>query len=436
MRRGWAATAAATLAILTACQSQGGATSSGTVATDDPSGVSGDITVLTNRTDQVSDGTLKKYADAFRRTYPKVKVTFEGITDYEGEVKSRMQGEGYGDVLLIPNSMSIDRFPDYFEPLGVATELSKKFDFTEYSTVDNRVYGIANIGIATGIVYNRKVWEKAGVTEWPATPQQFLDDLQAVKDRTDATPYYTNYKDAWPLRQWADVVGAPNCMNTARDAMATTSDPWHPGQDLYTVDSLLYDIVHRQLAENDPTDTDWETSKTLLGTGKVGSMLLGSWALPQMQKAAKDAGSDPDDIGYMPFPTQVNSHFCTVVQPDYKYAVNVHSEHKEAARAWIDWYITASGSAAADQSISTVRGTPLPSALQPFEEKAVRMVALTQDNSAVISAIDKQAEIGLSSPEYRQKLIDIARGAAPGDMDDYFSDLNRKWSAARRTTGG
>ncbi|WP_319020134.1 hypothetical protein [Streptomyces sp. C8S0] len=49
-----------------------------------PAGVSGEIKVLTQRTDLVQSGAMKRYADEFNKVYPKVKVTFEGITDYEG----------------------------------------------------------------------------------------------------------------------------------------------------------------------------------------------------------------------------------------------------------------------------------------------------------------------------------------------------------------
>ena len=106
MRRTGVAAAGVVMALaLAACG--GGAGSGGTsaIATSpsDPAKVSGDITVLTNRTDLVQDGTLKKYAAKFNKLYPNVKVTFQGITDYEGEVKIRMNTSNYGDVLLIPN---------------------------------------------------------------------------------------------------------------------------------------------------------------------------------------------------------------------------------------------------------------------------------------------------------------------------------------------
>jgi raffinose/stachyose/melibiose transport system substrate-binding protein len=55
--------------------------------------VSGDITVLTVRTDLVQDGTMKKYAAEFNKIYPKVKVEFQALTNYEAEIKIRMNTE-------------------------------------------------------------------------------------------------------------------------------------------------------------------------------------------------------------------------------------------------------------------------------------------------------------------------------------------------------
>ncbi|MGW2397035.1 ABC transporter substrate-binding protein [Kitasatospora sp. NPDC001664] len=432
MRTGWVAVAVATAMLLTACGSDGDGASP-------PDGgdtrVSGEIKVLTNRVDQLSDGTLKKYADRFRKAYPDVRVRFEALTDYEGGIGVRLDSGDYGDVLLIPNSMTLSQYPAHFASLGSADELAQTFDFTEYATVAHQVYGLANIGIATGFVYNKVVWEQAGVTEWPQTPEQFIDALKAIKAKTQAIPYYTNYHDGWPLRQWSDHIGGPGCNNSARDALAATPDPWSPGRDLHAIDGLLYSAAREKLTEPDPTATDWENSKTLMGTGKIGAMFLGSWAIPQMQKAAKAAGHNPDDIAYMPFPALSKSHFCTVVQPDYKYAVSARSKNKAAARAWIDWYLTKSGSAQAEQAISTVKGTPLPPALKAFDERGVRIMTQTQDKAALVSEIDKDARIGLSSPDYRRKLVDIARGAAPGDQAGYFADLNKRWAQSQRRLG-
>ncbi|MFE4601878.1 ABC transporter substrate-binding protein [Kitasatospora indigofera] len=438
MRRGWVAVAAATMVVLTACSGgSGGTSSSAASAAADPAKVSGDITVLTNRTDQIKDGSLKKYADEFSRTYPNVNVKFEGLTDYEGEVKIRMNTENYGDVLLIPDNVSINQYPTFFSPLGDSAELSKTYNWTDYTTVKDKVYGIANYGTATGLVYNKAVWQQAGVTQWPKTTQEFIDDLKAIKAKGQAIPYYTNYKDAWPLQKWTDNIGGPSCDQGGKDKLSTTAEPWAAGQDLNAIDGLLYNTVHEKLSEDDPTTTNWEKSKTLLGTGKIGAMLLGSWAVPQMQAAATAAGQNPDDIGFMPFPQAADGKLCTIIQPDYKYAVNVHSKNKEAARAWIDWFLNKSGSAQAEQAVSSVKGSALPASLKPFEAQGVTLLlGQNQQNAAVISKIDKGSEIGLGSPDYRQKLVDTARGAAPGDMNSYFAELNKKWAASQKTVTG
>ncbi|GLW57668.1 ABC transporter substrate-binding protein [Kitasatospora phosalacinea] len=438
MRRGWAALGSATALVLAlgGCTGGGGpAPLEGVVAEADRSKVSGSITVLTNRVDQVNSGLLKKYAAEFNELYPKVEVHFEGFVDYEGEVGKRLAEGDYGDVLLIPDDLPAGQFPTYFASLGNARELSDTFDYIDYGTVDERVYGIANIGIASGMVYNKAVWAQAGITEWPATPDRFLADLKAIKERTGAIPYYTNYHDGWPLRQWTDAIGVPSCDNTARDKLAATAAPWAPGGDLHEIDGLLYRIVHGKLAESEPQSTDWEQSKKLLGTGRVATMELGSWAIAQMREAARDAGADPDDIGFMPLPVQHDGHFCTVVQPDYKYAVNVHSAHQDAAKAWLEWYVTRSGSAAAEESISAVRGARLPASLQPLDDRAVRMIPQTREQLAKVDAIDRAAGIGLDAPDYRRKLVDLAAGTAPGDLDSYFADLNRRWGRAQKAVG-
>ncbi|KIQ61568.1 sugar ABC transporter substrate-binding protein [Kitasatospora griseola] len=435
MRRGWAAVVAAAAVVLTACSGNGGgATSSAPTVNSDPTKVSGTITVLTNRTDQLGKGILDTYAAEFTKIYPNVKVKFEGMKDYEGEVKIRMNTENYGDVLPIPSDLSIAQFPNFFSPLGDASELSKTYQWTDYSTVSGKVYGIANYGTVTGFVYNKKVWADAGITEWPKTPDEFLTDLKAIKAKGQAIPYYTNYHDSWPLKQWTDAIGSPSCDPGAKDAMASTVTPWTSGHDIYTIDSLLYSVVNQKLSEDDPTTTNWDQSKPMMATGRIATMYLGSWAVSQVRDAATEAGANPDDIGYMPFPS-TSGKPCTVLQPDYKFAINKHSKNQEAARAWLDWFIDKSGAARNEQGISSVKGTELPSALKPFTEKGVQMIGQTQEKLATVKKIDKGAEINLDAPEYRQKLVDIARGAAPGDQAGYFAELNKKWSESQKTVG-
>ncbi|MCZ0986286.1 ABC transporter substrate-binding protein [Streptomyces diastatochromogenes] len=435
-RRTTLATAVGAAALLLAgCTGTGGSTKGADAkAPADPAKVSGTITVLTQRTDLVQDGTMDRYAAAFNRTYPKVKVKFQALTNYEAEVKIRMNTENYGDVLMIPGVIKKSDYPKFFASLGTRAERSKKYRFTGFTTVGGKVYGQSPIGVTPGFVYNKRVWKQAGITRWPTTPAEFLADLKAIKQKTGAVPYYTNFAAQWPLTSWTFVNGSVHCDTGATTELAE-GNPWAQGADLRVGDTLLYDIVHQGLAENDPTTTNWEASKAQLAKGKIATQWLGTWAVIQFQDAARKAGQNPDDIGFMPFPAQVDGTFCAVVGPDYNQAVNVHSPHKEAARAWIDWFTDKSGYDKDNLAISPLKDAPLPTVLKPYEDAGVKLIELDDTAGAKVKLIDSESEVGINAPDYRQKLVDLARGARKGSLDDFLNDLGKKWTEAQRTAG-
>ncbi|MGW0466298.1 ABC transporter substrate-binding protein [Streptomyces sp. NPDC003027] len=424
-----------TMLIVAACGGGGAASGETATAPADPNEVSGEIKVLTHRTDLVQNGTMKGYAAAFNKTYPKVKVRFEGITDYEGEVKIRMNTKTYGDVLMIPAAIAKNDYPKFFAPLGATAELSEKYRFSDKTAVGGKVYGIAQFGTANGFVYNKALWKKAGITAWPKSPQEFTAALKVIKDKTDAVPYYTNFKDGWPLVQWTSNVGSVTCDAKATDRLAGPVSPWKAGGELHVIDTLIHDVVRQGLAEKDPTTTNWETSKALLAEGRIGAMMVGSWSITQMRGAAKEAGRSPADIGFMPFPVQKGSAFCATLVSDYQQAVSAYSENKSAARAWIDWFTEKSGYSEREGAVPAVKSAPMPATLKDYVDNDVTFVERSEAETATVNDIDNAAEIGLNKPDYRQKLIDTARGAQQGSLQDFFADLNKRWDEAAKTAG-
>lgn len=391
--------------------------------------VKGDIKVVTWRTDLVSDGTFDTYAEAFNEVYPDVNVTFEGITDYAGEMKTRMSTTNYGDVIGIPDIQS-DQYEQFLEPLGKTTDFEDTYRFLGSSSYEGTQYGIAFGGNANGVVYNKKVFEEAGVTALPTTEDEWLDALQKVKDNTEAVPMYTNYKDGWPLTQSFGNLGSITDDVEAPATMAADPAPWTEGTDVYAIDGLLFDTVAAGLTEADPLTTNWEQSKVDLATGKIATMTLGSWAISQMQAAAEDNGGSADDIGFFAFPATVDGTQFSVVGGDYNLAISKHSKAKAAAWAWIQWVAADSGYTEAQGMVSSVIDKPLPENLTAFEEAGVELMEVDRAGEAPLREIGDSAQIDLYGPLYRQKLVDIARGAAAGDKESAFAELNEKWGAA------
>ncbi|MEO3745804.1 ABC transporter substrate-binding protein [Plantactinospora sp. B5E13] len=392
--------------------------------------VSGEITVLTQRTDIVNT-VFQEYKKTFEAKYPGTTVKFEAITDYEGEIRIRMNTREYGDVLLIPNSVTADMLPTFFEPLGSVDDLDDKYRFVRSEqSFEGTVYGLAITGNAQGFVYNKKVWQQAGITAPPKTPAEFLAALAAIRDRTDAIPLYTNYKDKWPLGQWEGGRGVISGDPEAAIKLGRDDAPWAPGQEHFVLDSLLFDAVAQGLTEPDPTTTNWEQSKGLLGTGKVATMMLGSWSIVQMQDAAPNRA----DIGYLPFPNQVNGKFHTVMGGDYKNAINTNSKNKATARAWIDWFANESNYAVDQGGISPVISQAMPTTLADLTAAGTEFIELApapRGEEGLADKIGNEAEIALYDGAYRQRIVDAARGARNETKEQIFADLNKKWAQTR-----
>lgn len=407
-----------------------GCGSSGSEAGNDPNQISGEITVITQRTDIV-DTVFQDYAKEFEKLYPDVKVNFEALSDYEGQIKVRMSTKDYGDVLLIPTSIPIKDIPDFFEPLGSYDEMKDKYTGIEERMVDNQVYGIPVAITYSGIIYNKAVFKQAGITTVPKTTEQFINALQQVKQKTQAVPLYTNYASGWALTQWESdlttVAGDSDYVNIKQPASDNNFVAGQPHYDLYKV---MYDAAKNGLIEKDPTTTDWETSKADLASGKIATMVLGSWAIDQV----KGLATNKDDIGFMPFPTNA-SKVIVPLAADYNLAINVNSENKAAARAWVDWFTNKSNYAVEQAgSISPAKGAELPDMLKDYEKAGVEFQTITPAKAGeegLVDKIDKEGEIGLWQPDFKKRIIEAAIGNTNESYDDIMKSLNEAWIKAR-----
>lgn len=236
------------------------------------------ITVASN----VSEQEMEPYLNAFRQKYPGIQVDYTCYSDYENEIGEQIASGDYPDVLFIPGSISSENYADYFEPLGTKEDLGKKYDYLQGSkVVENTIYGIPSSAYVNGLIYNKEVFDKAGITEPPKSISEFLESLNMIKERTDAIPFYTNYAAGWTLQAWEQypfiaMTGDPDYKE---NGFVNELDPFLQGTTHYEVYQLLYDIVKDGLCEETPENSDWEQSKILMNEGKIGCMAIGSWAL-------------------------------------------------------------------------------------------------------------------------------------------------------------
>lgn len=412
-------------------------TTAADTAAPETSGEKLTLKVLTHRTDRLEDGSLAEMTKAFEEAN-NCKVEYQGFTDYSTDIPTMMNTTEYGDVLMIPDTVKLEDLSNFFEPLGTYDEMNAKYMWADKKMYDNTVYGIAHLGtIAGGICYNKRIWKEAGVTTLPVTPEEFVADLKLIAEKTDAIPYYTNFADAkWTLVQWASLVNsASGSKSYETDLLVNKQDIFTPGGAYYEVYKLMFDVFKDPtLHEEDPMTSDWEGCKKAINEGKIATMVMGSWAVSQF----KEAGDNPDDIGYMPAPFSVNGKQYAESTADYCLGINKNrsDDIKALGKKYITWFVEESGFAQKEGSVCALRGSEMPDYLTDFANCEFFVTDSAPEGLVgVWDAINNDSEVGTWQGDAANFKIQIAEAAFAGEGDDKFeaiiADANSRWNAER-----
>lgn len=395
---------------------------------------------LDHRTDLKDSGKLDEYIAAFNKLYPNIKVEADCLTDYANESLLRLSSAEWGDIMMIP-AVAKAELSNYFVSYGTYDALNKDYNYITNWMFEDQIYGMPSTANAQGILYNKKVFEAAGITALPKTPDEFIAALQAVKDKTDAIPLYTNYFAEWTMGAWDAYIGgsANGSADYTNLVLPYASNPFTDRGDStgpYALYKILYDACNKGLIEDDYTTTDWESCKGKINNGEIATMVLGSWAVPQMQQA----GDHPDDIGYMTFPITVNGKQYASAGPDYCYGINVNAteDNKLASLLFVKFMVEKSGFSYNEGGLPALRSdTNYPATYAAFsgvEFLVDTPAAAGKEND--LSNLNEDSELMINQGG-NKKIMEIVEHGVNNDksFEDIMKDWNQKWSDSQASVG-
>jgi len=395
------------------------------------------LTVLHHRTDREQDGSYAEMTKDFE-SKNNCTVVYKSYTNYSEDASTILSSSGWGDVMMIPDSVEQKDLGNFFESLGTYADLSGKYNWVQEKMYDGQVYGIPHAGnVSGGLCYNKRVWTEAGVTVLPKTPAEFVSALKKIKEAfpDGVIPLYTNYAAGWTMQGWRSLAfSASGDPDWQTKMLEDKSAPFTPGSPLYESGKLLYDVFSDpSLIEGDPSTSDWEACKSLINEGKIATIVLESWAVGQFA----DAGPNPDDIGFMPVPFTVNGKQYAESGGDYHLGVNknVSDAQKELAKKYVFWFVDESGFAASEKMLEVKKGSPV--AIENFEN--VEMFSFNPAPDGLVgvwNAIDKASDVNIGEPSnagnYKLRIAEIAfAGGAFSEVEAIFNEMNDKWATAR-----
>lgn len=391
------------------------------------------IKFIHHKTDREEDGTMADLIAEFNKVYPNITVETEGITDYQEDSLLRLATGSWGDIMFIP-SIDLSELPDFFIPYGTVKEMGELINFPDNKYYGEMCYGIGYMGNAQGLLYNKKVFADAGVTNLPKTPDELIAALQTIKDNTDAIPLYTNYAAGWTMGgQWDAFLGAITTGDETwlNQKMVHTAEPFKDNGDgtgAYALYKILYDAVANGLIEEDYTTTDWEGCKAMINNGEIGCMVLGSWAIGQM----KEAGDHPDDIGYMPFPISVGGQQYATAGADYCYGINVNAseDNQKAAMVFVKWMVEESGWCDLEGGYPISKTAPTSFVFEGVN--IVENVAALEGEEDLMNEMNAESELNFNAGG-DSKIQKIVEAAATGSetFDEIMQDWTERWNAAQ-----
>lgn len=381
---------------------------------------------------------LNGYIEEFQKTYPNIEIEYELITDYAENALLRV-GNTDWTIMGIP-TIDADELSSYFVPLGDLETLDGLYNFMSQYAFDGVCYGIPSTGNANGLLYNKRIFAEAGVTELPKTPDEFIAALQLVKENTDAIPLYTNYAAGWTMGAWDAYIGVAATGKTTyfNQDLPHTANPFSDNGDQtgpYAVYKILYDAVANGLIEEDYTTTDWEGCKPMFNNGEIATMVLGSWAFTQMRDA--EGGEHPEDVGYMAFPITIDGKQYAPAGGDYNFGINVQASYEEklASMYYLKWLTHESGFAYSEGGVPIDKNGEYPDLYAAFEG-----IDMLSDDPALpgeetlMNELNSESELALNAGG-NTKVQAIVEHAFNGDesFDDIMAEWNEAWTDAQES---
>lgn len=276
---------------------------------------------------------IRTLIDMFEEEYPHIKVSIEGLAEPDVITKNRAVTGGLTDISIIPSETSSSIYSEYFLPLD-DLEFTKEnlFGYEDLVGNDGKLYGL-NSGVSyNGIIYNKKVFEKAKIEHLPKTNEEFFEVCKMIK----------NY-NITPIAIVAKENKAINWIGNDLIHASIVSDDLNYANNLLDRELFSYDggflesaIFLNELYKNDYAKNDfilsWEEIKVKQANSEIGMIFAGTWYISQLE----DKGLSRSDIGFMPIPESKSIN----KTGDRIYGISKNTKYPDEAKLLLKWLWT------------------------------------------------------------------------------------------------
>lgn len=366
--------------------------------------------------------------DAYKEVAPNVTINYETTqNDYPTLLKAKLNSGEVPDIFSSTSGKEIDVYKEYSYDLAgqpLTETMSDAVAATMQSPADGSgCYGIAIKGNYFGIVYNKAIFEKCGITEFPSTVSAMKDACEKIS-AAGYKPFTTGFNEWWVYKHVAQHffdAAAANAGISAAELVSGFENGTAKISDYPELYNNFFDFIDLAVKYGDdkPLETALDGEESAFGTGKA-AMVLGQGAWIE----ADVLSIDPDiQIGFNGYPVTEDASQCQVISgSDQSLHVNKDSAVLQQTLDFMNWWYTSDYGKAWFTDVAGVV-PPIKSDVQSNFE------IIKQGDELAASAGAADLEIIYSTDSWHQTFGEIMQSYIAGDLDKdgACAQIEKQW---------
>ncbi|MBP5162299.1 MAG: extracellular solute-binding protein, partial [Spirochaetales bacterium] len=244
------------------------------------------------------------------------------------------------DIFMVHGLSEYEELKDYIEPQnGAAWEQNvAAFAKSAYTATDGVVMGMPVVAEYFGLLYNKDIFAKAGITNLPTNFAEFEEVVAKVK-AIGVAPFATGWATGWVCGQHV----MNNVISKRADIQAYVAG-LNNGTKKLTDDAQVLgygDVIDLILANTyaNPLQEDHAASVTNFATGQAAMLTQGNWKENSIRTINPDI-----NIGIMGLPTGKDDKNGNSIMSGLPFLLAINSQipeaRKQACKDFLLWFVT------------------------------------------------------------------------------------------------
>ncbi|WP_240941761.1 ABC transporter substrate-binding protein [Paenibacillus sp. HB172176] len=283
---------------------------------------------------------MAKMEKEYEKEFPNIDLQIEtvgGGADYGAALKAKFASGDEPDIFNNGGWNDAVVWQDKLEDLSGEPWVANLIESTKQQiTIDGKLLGMPMNTEGYGFIYNKDLFDKAGVTEVPTTLSGLRDAAQKLKD-SGVTPFENGYGEWWVLGN-----------HTFNVALAKQPDPVafingvKDGSQSFADNAVFKDWVNLldttiEFGQKNPVTTDYNTQVTEFAAGGAAMTQQGNWTQVQIDGVNPDA-----NLAVLPMPinddASLNDNIFVGVPNNW--VINKKSAVKQEAKDFLNWMVS------------------------------------------------------------------------------------------------